>query len=323
MEITKRTIMPSKGICIKDKPIKRVAAYCRVSTEMDMQEESYESQVSYYEKKIKSEPNSELVGIYGDKGISGTSAVDRPEFKRLIEDCENDKIDFVYCKSISRFARNAADCMKYVDILSGHNVVIYFEKENIRSDDKSLKVVLKFLATLAQEESNSISQAVKWSYIQNAKLGRPTCPTCYGYRKTQVGTNKHAWVIDLDEARRIRLIFSRASAGKETREIAAELNQFEANAATDVVWSAQRVRNAIRNIAYMGSLLVGKTTRVDYVSKKAVKNDGTISEQILLEKHHEPIVSEWVWKRANAMLMTNKRRKKSDGRIDCRKIQIG
>ena len=131
MEIIKTVVVPKVATLKPQSNIKRVAAYCRVSTETDSQEESYDSQVSYYETFIKRNPNFEFVGVYGDRGISGLSAEDRPEFMRLINDCLEDKIDLVYVKSISRFTRNAAECSKFVNLLLEHGVTVIFEKENV------------------------------------------------------------------------------------------------------------------------------------------------------------------------------------------------
>ena len=204
MEIIKTVVVPKVATLKPQSNIKRVAAYCRVSTDSDEQGESYEAQVSYYESLIKNNPNYQLGGVYGDRGISGLSAEDRPEFMRLIKDCEDGKIDLIYVKSISRFSRNAAECSKYVDLLSSKGVTVIFEKENIRSDDKNLSVILKILATLAQQESNSTSQAIKWAYIQNAKMGKPTRAVAYGYKKVMKGKNRHVWVINDEEAWRVR-----------------------------------------------------------------------------------------------------------------------
>lgn len=149
MIISKRTIFKPKDKVAKAKVIKRCAAYTRVSTDEEAQGESFDSQVNFYRKLIEKDPGSKHLDIYGDRGISGTSAEERPEFQRLIKDCEEDKIDFVYVKPISRFASNASECKDYLDRVSAHGVVVYFQKENIYSDVKNLRIILKILSTLA------------------------------------------------------------------------------------------------------------------------------------------------------------------------------
>ena len=298
MEIIKTVVAPKVATLKEQSTIKRVAAYCRVSTDSDEQGESYESQISYYESLIKNNPNYQLSGVYGDKGISGLSAEDRPEFMRLIKDCEDGKIDLIYVKSISRFSRNAAECSKYVDLLTSKGVTVIFEKENIRSDDKSLSVVLKILATLAQQESNSISQAQRWAYTQNAKMGRPTRVVAYGYRKVTKGRNKHVWEINDEKAWRVRKAFALALSDIPIVKIVEELNKIEEEENTGVKWTQSRVSNLLRNEVYTGTIITNKTVVVDYVSKKSVKNNGIV-EQVKIENHHEAIVSPFVFKKIN------------------------
>ena len=301
MVITKKVIGPTKREIEEQRKLRRTAAYARVSTDEDAQGESFDSQVSYYTNLIQNDPTSILVGIYGDKGISGLNAEDRPEFMRMIGDCMEGKIDYIYVKSISRFARNAAECMKFLGKISEKGVVVFFEKEGIYSNDKNLSVVLKILSSLAQEESNSLSIAQKWSYKHNAKIGRPTRPVCYGYRKVAEGKNKHKWVIDDEEARRVRLAFKLSYQGKTTTEIVDELNTLEQVENTAYLWNGQRVLSMLRNEAYKGDIITNKTVVIDYVSKKSVKNDG-LEEQIYLAKHHDPIVSEYIWNEVNKNL---------------------
>ena len=158
--------------------IKRVAAYCRVSTLLEEQELSYESQCAYYESLIGNTPNMELVGVYGDHGFSGLHAKNRPEFQRMVKDCLDGKIDLVMVKSISRFSRNTLECQHYVNLLKEHGVAIHFEREGINSVDPQCELILKLLSAAAQEESNSLSQAIQWAHLKNNECGNPTrvCP---------------------------------------------------------------------------------------------------------------------------------------------------
>lgn len=141
---------------------KRVAAYCRVSTDQAEQLSSYEAQVKYYTAYIEGNPEYECAGIYADEGISGTNTKKREQFNRMIEDCKARKIDMVITKSISRFARNTLDTLTYVRLLKDLGIEVFFEKENIKTLDSKGEVLLSILSSLAQDESRSISENSTW-----------------------------------------------------------------------------------------------------------------------------------------------------------------
>lgn len=142
-------------------PKLRVAAYCRVSTDSEEQATSYEAQIEHYTNYIKSNSEWELAGIFADEGITGTNTKKREEFNRMIEECMQGKIDMIITKSISRFARNTLDCLKYIRQLKEKNIPVYFEKENINTLDSKGEILLTIMASLAQQESQSLSQNVK------------------------------------------------------------------------------------------------------------------------------------------------------------------
>ena len=134
---------------------KRVAAYCRVSTLLEEQEDSFETQVSYYKAFIEANDEWEFAGIYSDEK-SGTKAENRPGFQKLVRDALDGKVDYILCKSISRFSRNIVDCQKYVKLLHGNGVDVKFEKENLDTASPSCSMMLSFLSAIAQDESRSI-----------------------------------------------------------------------------------------------------------------------------------------------------------------------
>lgn len=142
------------------KPKLRVAAYCRVSTDSDEQATSYEAQVEHYTEFIQKNPEWEFAGIYADDGISGTNTKNRDEFNRMIEDCEAGIIDMIITKSISRFARNTLDCLRYIRQLKDNNIPVFFEKEAINTMDAKGEVLITIMASLTQQESQSLSQNV-------------------------------------------------------------------------------------------------------------------------------------------------------------------
>ena len=163
----------------------RVAAYCRVSTDMEEQESSYDAQVAHYTAVINDHDDWKLAGIYADKGISGTSTKRREEFNRMIADCENGNIDMIVTKSISRFARNTLDCLKYIRQLKDLGIAIYFEKEAINTLDSKGEVLITIMASIAQQESQSISQNVRMGiqYRMQEDKGRLNTAFFLGYRR--------------------------------------------------------------------------------------------------------------------------------------------
>ena len=284
-EIKNRQAEPQK----KEKT--RVAAYCRVSTLMEEQELSYESQCAYYRQLIEANKDMELVGIYGDHGFSGLHAAKRPEFMRMVQDCVDGKIDLVMVKSISRFSRNTIETQEYIKLLKDHGVRIYFEKEKIYSDNPQCDLILKLLSAAAQEESNSISQTQKWAQEKNNESGYPTRSCCYGYVKAKrKGNEKHTWLVDEEKAKRIRLMFELADKGFSNKEIVNKLNEYELKNGSAPNWTLIQVRNRLQNEAYKGDLLTGKTFSPDLLSRKRIKNNGQ-STQFYIEEHHEAIVS--------------------------------
>ena len=147
----------------------RIAAYCRVSTELA---NSYETQVSHYKELIQKDPSWEMAGIFADDGISGTSTKKREQFNKMIAACKAGKIDLIVTKSTSRFARNTIDCLKYIRDLKAINVAIFFEKENINTMDAKGEVLITIMASLTQQESESLSQNVKLGLQYRYQQGR-------------------------------------------------------------------------------------------------------------------------------------------------------
>ena len=158
------------------KPKQKVAAYIRVSTSNEDQLISLEAQRRQYKTLIETNEEWQLVDIYSDEGITGTKKDRRPELLRLISDCEKGEIDFILTKSNSSFARNTLDCLKYIRQLKDKEIPVFFEKENINTMDAKGEIMLTIMASLAQQESQSLSQ--------NVKLGIQ-----YRYRQSEVQVN--------------------------------------------------------------------------------------------------------------------------------------
>ncbi len=264
----------------KEDGIQRAAAYCRVSTLMEEQEYSFENQVTFYTAMIGNDPNLTLVGVYGDHGFSGLEMSKRKEFLRMLDDCEDGKIDVIYVKSISRFSRNAAEALAVLKRLKELGVRVLFEKEGLDSTDPNTEMILNIYATMAQNESCSHSENLRWAHRYRAQMGDPIRSAVYGYKAVKrEGETARAWVIDEEAAPIIRRMFDMAYQGYLVEEIAKELGV-----------NSNRVRGILTHEAYRGDLLTNKTVKPDYATKRSVKNTGQV-DQYYLEQHHEPMVS--------------------------------
>lgn len=203
----------------------KVAAYCRVLTKEEEQINSYEVQTRYYTEKINSEPKWTLAGVFADKGITGTSTKRRDEFNRMINMCKRGKIDMIITKSISRFARNTVDCLKYVRILKDIGVDVFFEEQGIHSLQQGAEFYITIYGSIAQSESENISANVKWGKAQIAKEGKVSFhyKNFLGYRKGEDGNPE----IVPEEAEVIKLIYSSYLAGDSLATIAAKLESLK------------------------------------------------------------------------------------------------
>ena len=271
----------------------KVAVYCRVSTDRDAQLISLDNQKSHYERLTSVIGNWELTDYYYEKGISGTKKETRPELQRMIHDCEVGKIDLILTKSISRFARNTTDCLELVRKLSALGISIYFEKENLNTGDAESELILSILASLAEEESHSISENCKWAIqkrFQNGsfKLSRPP----YGY-ELQDGK----LTVNQEEARIVRYIYDCVLEGKGTCIIAADLNARKVPTKRGGSWQPGTIQHMISNEIFMGDLRMQKTWRDSCY--KSHLNSGE-QPQYYIKNHHEAIVSREVFASANA-----------------------
>lgn len=264
---------------------KRVAAYARVSLDTEELQHSLSAQISYYNQKIQMNPEWDFAGIYADEGISGTGTSKRTDFRRMIADCEDGKIDLILTKSISRFARNTVDLLRTVRRLKDIDVEVWFERENIRSLSGDGELMLSILASFAQEESRSISDNVKWSIKKRYEKGNPNSRfLIFGYR--WVGDDL---VIVPKEAEIVRRIYREYLSGKTFEKISDEFNDEGLKTKRGYEWSPFSIGVILSNDIYTGDLLLQKMYCTDPISKKMKKNDGELP-QYLVEGHHEPII---------------------------------
>lgn len=279
--------------------MKRAAAYCRVSTMMDTQDGSFEVQQDYYRKKIESDPNLIFVGIYGDHGKSGRYVKGRKELARLVKDCEDGKIDVIYTKSISRFARNMMECMELIRKLQEIGVSIIFEKEGLDTGNRTNSLLLGILATIAQEESVSLSQNMRWARRKRYEIGQPMERASYGFRSFG---KEHRWEIHKEEAKRVRLAFYMAGMCHNYGEIRAALNKLEEDEGTGKVWNGTPVRNLLTNLAYIGDYLSNKECiYTDEDGMHRGKNRGYV-DQFYLENHHPAIIGREVFEHVGELI---------------------
>ena len=266
----------------------RVAAYCRVSTETEEQNSSYEVQVAHYTEFIKKNTEWEFAGIFADDGISGTNTKKRDEFNRMIAECMDGNIDMVITKSISRFARNTLDCLQYIRQLKDKNISVYFEKENINTMDAKGEVLLTIMASLAQQESQSLSQNVKLGLQYRYQQGKVQVnhKRFMGYTKDEDGN----LIIVPEEAEIIKRIYREYLEGQSLVGIGRGLEKDGIfTAAGKPRWRPETIKKILLNEKYIGDALLQKTFTVDFLTKKRVKNEGHVP-QYYVENSHEAII---------------------------------
>ena len=271
-----------------EKPKLRVAAYCRVSTDSDEQATSYEAQVEHYTEFIQKNPEWEFAGIYADDGISGTNTKNRDEFNRMIEECEAGNIDMIITKSISRFARNTLDCLKYIRQLKEKNIPVFFEKEAINTMDAKGEVLITIMASLAQQESQSLSQNVKLGLQFRYQNGQVQVNHNHflGYTKDADGN----LIIDPEQAEVVKRIYREYLEGSSMDKIAAGLEKDGIlTGAGKTKWWASTVKKILTNEKYIGDALLQKTYTTDFLNKTRVKNNGIVP-QYYVEGNHEAII---------------------------------
>ena len=287
----------------------RVAAYCRVSTLAEEQELSYESQRDYYTALFENDDRYYLVGVYGDHGITGLTADKRPQFQQMIQACRNGRIDEVYTKSISRFARNFSECLEYARELHSLGVVVHFEKERFSTADDNIEMIFSLLAIVAQEEVNSLSQTITWANEQRNRAGDPVRGARYGYRKDKKPVEGiHHWHINEEEAVRVRMAYNLCEKGKAFAAIARELNAYEAEHGATRKWSSQSVKSLLWSEVYVGDILTAQSFTVDYLTKKRKANEGEREQQYL--KDHHPFI---ITREQDARVKAELERRKQNG----------
>jgi len=283
----------TRGGRVQERETLRVAAYCRVSTNNEDQLLSFDNQVQYYTEYIANKPNYTMAGIYADEGISGVSTNRREQFKKMIKDCEDGKIDMVITKSISRFARNTQDCLQYSRKLKNLGIGIYFEKENINTLDAAGELLFTIMSSLAQEESRSISENCRWGIRTKFKQGvmHLNANHFLGYDKDDKGN----LVINEAQAAIVRRIYREFMNRLNPETIAARLtDEGVPGCMGEPKWAVSTIMHILENEKYKGDALLQKYYTSDFLSKKSVRNHGQV-EQVYVKDSHPPIIERELW----------------------------
>jgi len=289
-----------------------VAAYARVSTEREEQEDSFERQVAHYTALIQSKSEWNFVGIYADPGITGTRAEKRPDFVRMIADCRAGKIKKILVKSISRFARNTVDALTYIRELKELGIGIYFESENIDTLTPGGEVLITILAAMAEQESRTMSSNIKWAYAKKRKNGEVVINTglMLGYTRVGKGEDGHIiYEINEAEAQIVRRIYREFVSGISITRICRGL---EADGVPTKLgrqrWQHSVIESILTNEKYTGDAILGKTFKPDVLSKHRVKNEGQMP-MFYAEGTHPAIIEKDLFELAKAELERRKEAK--------------
>lgn len=289
-----------------EKVKKKVCAYARVSTVHHKQEESLENQIQYYERLISNNPDFEYMGVFADRGITGTTE-NRVQFQKMLELCREGRIDLIITKSISRFARNTALVLETIRELKDMRVGVRFEKENIETISGDGELMLTVLSSFAQEESKNVSDNLKWRVKRKFQRGELIINTTrfLGYDRDEFGD----LVINEEQAKIVRRIFTEYLKGKGTSAIAKDFNKEKVPTVAGGKWYGSTILGILKNEKYKGDVLLQKYYTPDHLKKGSVRNKGEI-DSYYIEDNHAPIVTGQMWDRVQEEI---KRRAKAKG----------
>lgn len=275
------TMIPAKS-----QGLKMVAIYCRVSTTHEAQEESLDIQIKTLKQVVADNPKWMLYRVYSDRDSGGN--VFRPDFQKLIFDCYENRIDIVLVKTISRFARNTVDLLETVSRLKGLGIEVIFHHENLRTSEADNDMLISALGAIAQAESESTGEAIKWGLKRGFISGNSKLYSrkCFGYKQNEEGE----LIIDEEQAEVVRAIFDLYLGGLSIGLIVRELEKRGVKSPQGkAVWSKKSIQTLLENEKYIGQVLLGKTYTGDFPNNKQFLNDGE-HEQFLMKDAHEPII---------------------------------
>ena len=289
-------IPPSKTV---DRTIKkmRTAAYARVSSDSEDQLNSFLTQMDYYKQYISENPEMEFIDLYADEAVTGTSKNKRDGFLRMIADCKEGKIDLILTKSVSRFARNTYDCISTVRELKSIGVNVVFEENEIDTRKITTESELIAVASIAQEESVSISNNLKIAKrirMKNGTFKQGSAP--YGY-----SVHDGVFTVIPEQAEIVRLIFGAYKEGKSLMRIAEELTNMQIKKSDgSSKWISSHIKYILSNVRYKGDSLHQKFYATEFPFKNK-RNKGEL-DMYYMKNANPPIVSEELFDKVNALL---------------------
>lgn len=292
-----KVIRPTIGVSAEKKL--RVAAYCRVSTDSADQINSFMTQVKYYNDYIRISESMILVDIYADEGITGTSVKKRDEFQRMLKDSKNGKIDRIFVKSVSRFARNSLECIENIRLLKSYGTTVLFENDAIDTEKMNSEMILYIKSAFAQSEALAGSKRVSTAFRMKMETGNfITCTAPFGYR-----LENNMLILIPEEADIVKRIFQEFSAGKGCGKIASDFNNDPEM--VNKPWTKEGVRYMLSNEKYIGDSLLQKTYTPAVLPLRNIRNNGEI-DQYYVQNSHDAIISREVFEGAQRLLQKKK-----------------
>lgn len=287
----------------------RLAPYCRVSSDSADQKHSFATQIKYFMDYCKRNPEYELVDIYADEGISGTSMLKRDEFNRMILDCENGKIDRIITKSVSRFARNTEELLLILRKLKSLNVSVYFEEQGIDTNRINAEMIVTFPGMAAEQESRSISDNLRWSCRKRMEQGEFFGNyVAYGYK-----LENKALVINEDEAVIVRKIFDMYLNGIGKSTIAQTLNRKGVPTRENrKAWYTSTISYILTNERYKGDSLLQKKFNSETLPHKHIRNKGQLNKYYI-ENSHPPIIERDVFDKVQKIISSKSIKRPKNG----------
>ena len=288
---------------------RKAAIYARVSTEHEEQLSALENQKDWYKPILEQHPEWDIVEMYVDEGVTGTSAKKRKNFMRMIADAERGKFDLILTREVSRFARNTVDTLQYTRSLKAKGVEVYFINDNIKTFDGDGELRLTIMATLAQDESRKTSIRVKAGQQTSMENG-----VIYGNGNIlgydRVGKEM---IINPEQAETVRMIYDWYLAGEGIRSIQFKLEQAgRLTAMGKTTWHMTNISKILKNTFYCGIITYHKQWTPDYLEQKKINNHGEI-EHTLVQGTHEPIVTVEEFEKVQEIIKSHQREPSESG----------
>lgn len=273
----------------------RAGAYIRVSTTSRFQCHSYDFQVETFKQEIQKNNDMELVAVYADKGISGKAFQNRTQFKTMVQDALNGELDIIYCKSVSRFARNTTELLTVTRELREKGVAVYFEAEKINTLDTQSELYLIIAAAVAENELSVFGARNEWAVEANFKQGNMYYGNgVYGYT---IDKENRTLVVDPSKASVVRYIFNEYAKGKSAGQIAKKLNKSNIPSSKGGLWQGSAILCILENEKYIGDCILRKT----YTQKGIKKKNKGEKDKYLIENSHEPIIEKELFQKVQEM----------------------